>query len=353
MKLLSYLFISGLLFTLSCITPYDPDTLKLEQKLIVDGLVTDQPGRSLITLSLTADYTLGALNYFATKAIVYVIDGANKRIDYKESSVGAYQPVDATWKGVAGQNYTLFVQTSDGRQFKSTPQQLKTVAPIDTIYYQYSPKPITGTLGFDKGFDLFADTRDPATPGNFYRWSWTHYEPLVFCRTNDVTTRGNTVTFGSYCCQTCWDIIRCYSCNNVASDARINGNKINRQPIMRVPYTSSDRYYVEIEQQSLTAEGFQYWNTVAQLTQSNGGIFDATPVPLKGNITCTNQNDEPAFGFFGASGVSVKAIFVDRSTTSDTPNVKQLPIGLPPPAACANCVESAFRTQNAPQYWKY
>lgn len=353
MKLLNYLLLTGLLFALSCVTPYNPDAQTLDQKLIVDGLVTDQPGRSLITLSLTADYTLGALNYFATKATVYTTDKANKRTDYKETSIGIYQPADAAWKGVSGESYTLFVTTSDGRQFKSTAQTLNSVAPIDTVYYAYTKKPIAGIKAFDKGFDLYADTRDPATPGNFYRWSWTHYNPLVFCSTRDVVTRGITTTFGSYCCETCWDILRCYSCNNVASDSRINGNKISRQPIMRVPFTSTERYYVEVEQQSLSAEGFQYWNTVAQLTQNNGGIFDATPVQLKGNITCTNREDEPVFGFFGASGVSVKALFVDRSTPSDLPDAVQLPIAFPPPAACARCVESAYRTQKAPQFWKY
>jgi hypothetical protein len=353
MKILSYTLLAVLLFALSCITPYNPDTQTLDQKLIVDGLVTDQPGRSLVTLSLTADYTLGSLNYFATKATVYVTDNTNKRTDYKETSVGVYQPADATWKGDPGSSYTLFVTTSDGRQFQSTPQLLNPVAPIDTVYYEYTKKPIVGTQTTNKGFDLYADTRDPATPGNFYRWSWTHFEPLVFCRTQDVTTRGVTTSFGYYCCETCWDIVRCYSCNNVASDSRINGNKISRQPIARVPFTSTERYYIEVEQQSLSAEAYAYWNTVAQLTQNNGGIFDATPVPLQGNIRCTNRNSEPAFGFFGASGVSVKALFVNRSTPSDLPDALLLPTALPPPATCAKCVESAYRTQKAPRFWKF
>ncbi len=353
MKFIPYIVIIGLLFALSCVTPFNPDTQTLDQKLIVDGLVTDQPGRSLITLSLTADYTLGALNYYATKATVYTTDNANKRTDYKETSIGVYQPADVAWKGVPGETYTLFVTTSDGRQFKSTAQKLNPVAPIDTVYYEYTKKPNVGVLTFDKGFDLYADTRDPATPGNFYRWSWTNYAPLVFCRTQDITTRGITTTYGYGCCEPCWDILRCYSCNNVASDSRINGNKISRQPITRIPYTSTERYYVEVEQQSLSAESFQYWNTVAQLTQNNGGIFDATPVQLKGNITCTNREGEPAFGFFGASGVSIKALFVDRSTPKDLPDALQLPIALPPPTACAKCVESAYRTQKVPRFWKY
>lgn len=358
MNRLGSLTLGFLLFTLSCVTPYNPDALKLEQKLVVDGYVSDQPGRNTVTLSLTADYTLGSINYYASKATVYVTDNTNKRTDYRETSTGVYQPTDAAWKGEVGRSYTLFVQTTDGRQFKSTPQLLKAVAPIDSIYYEFSQKPIPGTLSTNKGFDLFVDTRDPATPGDYYRWNWVHYAPLTFCSTFYPRQSSATTTepplYGYYCCETCWEIIRCYTCNNVGADVRVNGNKISRQPIMRVPYNSTGRYYVEIEQQSLTAEGYGYWNTVAQLTQNNGGIFDATPVPLKGNITCTNRSDEPAFGFFGASGVSVRGLFVSRGGIPVSPDLEPQPIAPPgPPSPCARCVESAYRTQKAPRFWQY
>lgn len=355
MKFLTYSLIASLLFALSCVTPFNPDTLKLEQKLIVDGAVTDQPGRNNITLSLTADYTAGALNYYATKATVYVLDNTSKRVDYRESSIGIYQPTDVNWKGETGKSYTLYVNTSDGRQYKSSAQLLKPVAPIDTIYSEYTQKPIPGTTAFDKGFDLYVDTRDPATTGDFYRWNWINYTFLNFCRIQEVNSGGVLNLYGYYCCEPCWDIYRCYTCNNVASDVRINGNKISRQPILRIPYTTTERYYLEVEQQSLSAEAYAYWNTVAQLTQSNGGIFDATPVQLTGNITCTNRTDEPAFGFFGAYGTSVKALFVDRSKRPELPNlILPQPVAPPgPPPACARCIESAYRTQKQPRFWKF
>ncbi|WP_019990533.1 DUF4249 domain-containing protein [Rudanella lutea] len=354
MKVLHYLSFVLLWLAFSCVTPYNPDTQSLDGKLVVDGNVTDQPGRNGINLTLTTDYTVTGLNFLVTKATVYVIDDRGQRISYRESTGGNYQPVDANWKGQVGRTYTLFIQTTDGRQYQSTPQLMRAVPPIDTLYYEYTRKPGVSTQTVNKGFDLYIDTKDPATPGDYYRWRWKHYELINYCRTNEVQQGPSTVIYGFYCCETCWDIEQCYGCNNTGADTRINGNKIARQPIVRIPYNSTSRYYVEVEQESLTPEAYQYWNTVSQLTQNNGGIFDATPVPLKGNITCTNRTGELAFGFFGASSVSLKATFVDRSKAPDTPDTRIIPIVPPGPLTpCSRCVESPFRTQITPRFWKY
>ena len=41
---LGRVFAGGLLFATSCVTPYNPETAAVSPRLVVEGLITDQPG---------------------------------------------------------------------------------------------------------------------------------------------------------------------------------------------------------------------------------------------------------------------------------------------------------------------
>jgi len=334
----------------SCVTPINPRTQSMASKLVVDGLITDQIGRSRISLTQTADYTAASLNLTVQRATVFVTDQNGTRTIFREARPGFYLPVDPNWRGTAGQTYTLNIRTAEGKEYKSQPDLLKSVPPIDSVYWEYTRKPLAGTADFDKGFNVYIDTKDPKTEGDYFRWSWVHYEPIGVCDIRTVPR--TTLTFSYPCCSNCWDIVRCYSCVTLASDEIVNGNVISRQPVLRAPFESMSKYYVEIEQYSLSRSAYQYWKTVRELTNNRGGIFDPAPVTLRGNMTSTTDPSEPVFGFFGASGSSVRAVTIDRSQTGDSPNLRAplppFPDGLPP---CAVCVDNDFRTPNTPRWW--
>ncbi|GAB3893053.1 hypothetical protein GCM10028803_06780 [Larkinella knui] len=356
MKLVS-LFITLVLATLlcQCVTPINPDVRTLAPTLVVDGLVTDQPGRSRVTLSLTADYTSTSLNYLVEKATVFVTDNTNQRTTFGEISPGYYQP-DASWRGNSGQTYTLHIRLSDGREYQSKSERLKPVAPIDSIYVDYSQQLKLGTDSFDKGFDVSLDLKDPANPDDCYRWSWVHYEPLVYCgliKILECPTCNTYTTYGLTCCNRCWDVIRYQNLINITSDNAINGNRISRRPILRAPFNSYQPYYVEIEQQSLTKEAFTYLSSLKDMVQNTGGIFDAAPALLVGNISSVSKSDELVLGYFGASAMIIRPLYIDRSKAPGTPDIILAPPPQPPPTSCAECVETPGRTQKAPKWWVF
>lgn len=354
-SLVNRVFLLALLLTVgSCVVPYNPETEHLGSLLVVDGLVTDQPRSSYVLLTRTADYTASSLNLVVRQATVTVSDNMGQSVVFREISPGYYQP-PTDWKGVSGRIYTLTIRTSDGNQYRSEPDMLKPVPSIDTVYYEYTRIPIPGTAVFDKGFDVYLDTQDPESPDDNYRWNWTAYEQISLCEIRESTDRSGVTTRTPFnCCTDCWDIGRCYACVTIATDNAVNGNKISRQPILRVGFTSTSRYYVEIEQYSLTDAAYQYWKTVRDLTRNTGGIFDSAPVTISGNIRSVTSPDERVFGFFGASGVSVRPVYVDRSKTGDQPDLLPPP-PLPPPGPplpCVRCIESNYRTAQKPRFWR-
>ncbi|MBO0931589.1 DUF4249 domain-containing protein [Fibrella aquatilis] len=352
-----FLLLIGAVF--ACVTPYQPDTKSLPDKLlIVDGYITDLPGPHQVMLSYTANFTNASTNYRVSGATVYVTDSAGKRQDFLEVGyrTGVYR-TSADFQGTRGNTYQLNIVLTDGRRYVSGFETIKPVSPIDRVYDEYTQKLIPGTLVFDKGFNVYIDTKDPATPVDYYRWRWTHHELVKFCAIKSVRGADNPTLNKEYsygCCEQCWDIETCSgpNCLNAFSDEAINGNAISRQFILRAPYDEYIRYYLEIEQLSISRSAYAYYKATENLTASNGGIFDVAPAKLQGNIRSLDNPDEYVLGYFSASGAQKIPYFVLRNNRSPLPpDLRYYPPTPPFYAECFPCVESDYRTRIKPRWW--
>jgi hypothetical protein len=346
------LFLLLPLLVLSCVTEFQPDTVSLTPALVVEGQITDEPGPYTVRLTRTADYSYKAINLLETGATVSIEDNQGNRETLREQAPGGvYQTRVGGIQGVAGRTYKIVILTKAGIRYESQPEVLTAAPPILKLYTEYRNELVPGTSNRKQGWDLYLDTKDPETTGNFYRWEWTHYEAISVCQKTQLRTGGYT---GIYCCTECWDITRCYDCITVASDAEINGQAISGQLIMRAPYTSNASYYVEVEQQSLSRGAYNFWKSVRQLVSNTGGLFDAAPQSVQGNIRCMTDPNVTAYGYFGATGVSRMPFYVDRSKGIGVPDL-DFPVNVPYPTnpACIVCENSLYRTPNKPKWWVY
>ena len=75
---------------------------------------------------------------------------------------------------------------------------------------------------------------------------------------------------------------------------------------MRLKYD----YCLLVKQYSLSEAAFSYWNKLQEQANESGGLYETQPSRIKGNLFNTDNPDETVLGFFGASGVSEKKIFV-------------------------------------------
>ena len=338
------------LLVLSCVTEFQPDAVSLPPALVVEGQITDQPGPYTVRLTRTADYSYKAINLLETEAVVSIEDNQGNRETLREQAPGGtYRTRPDGIRGVAGRSYKLVIVTKSGTRYESTPEVITAAPPILKIYSEYRNEPAPGTATRNQGWDVYIDTKDPETTGNYYRWEWTHYEAISICQKTQL--RSGTFT-GLYCCTPCWDITRCYNCISVNSDANINGQAISRQFIMRAPYTSTAPYYVEVEQQALSRGAYLFWKSVRQLINNTGGLFDAAPQTVQGNVRSTSDPNALVYGYFGATGVSRMPFYVDRSQGQGVPE-QQPPVEVPLQAPCFECENSIYRTPIKPQWWVY
>lgn len=340
-----------LVSAVSCITPYQPDAISNVSSLVVEGQITDQPGPYTVKLTRTADYSYKSLNLLETGATVTISDNlGNKEILKEQPPGGTYQTSVAGIRGIADRSYKLTIQTKTGTSYESSQEVLSAAPAIQKLYYESNYTPPSGIAAGKQSWTVFLDSKDPDTLGNYYKWSWTHYAFTDVCRKTFVL--GQNMYTGILCCSECWDISRCYTCININSDVNINGKAISRQLITQVPFTSKSRYYIEIEQQALSKGAYQFWKSVQQLTSTTGGLFDAAPSTVKGNLRCINKDNELVYGYFGATGLSASYLLVDRSDGQGEPTV-DLPVVVPYPTnpSCVVCENSLYRTPNKPRWW--
>jgi hypothetical protein len=345
------LLVAGLM--ISCVTEFQPDLVSISSTLVVDGQITDQPGPYTIRLTRTADYSYSSLNLAEMGATVTISDNRGTQEVLKEQSPGGTYVTSASGiLGIAGRSYKLTIQTKAGKRYESTAEVLPAVPPIQKLYYESRYIPSTGGLAGQQTWEVFLDTQDPDTLGNYYKWNWTHYEFTDACRKTYVPVPPPGHYSGIGCCSDCWDITRCYTCINVSSDIDINGKAISRQPIMEVPFTSLGKYYLEIEQQGISKGAYQFWKSVRGLVNNTGGLFDAAPASIQGNLRCISNPGEPIYGYFGASGLSATYIFVDRSAGQGSPKA-DFPTIIPYPTnpPCLVCENSLYRTPIKPRWW--
>ena len=341
-----------LLLAVSCVTEFQPDSISIPAALIVEGLITNQPGPYFVKLTRTADYSYKSLNLLETGASVTISDDLGNKETLREASTGGTYQTSATGiQGIVGRTYKVTIRTRNGEQYESDPEQLKGAPAIDRIYaeYRYDAE-YASNNGKANGWDLYVDTKDPETPGDFYRWDWAHYEFTDVCQT---IPSGSTL-IGIPCCSNCWDITRCYiNCINIMSDVNINGHSISRQLIERIPYDAATPYYVEITQQSLSLGVYTFFKTAQQQVANAGGLFDAAPGSIGGNIHSATDVSTRAYGYFGAVGTSTGYILVDRSNAMGRPVSTKDPVNVNSLAPCATCVNSQYRTPTQPRWWRF
>ena len=84
---------------------------------------------------------------------------------------------------------------------------------------------------------------------------------------------------------------------------------LGTQHAIKVSYTATlDEFGVEGRLLTMTEDDYNFWDKVRRLAENTGGLFDAAPFSLEGNITNRNTG-ELALGYFGVYRESIDRQF--------------------------------------------
>jgi hypothetical protein len=290
----------ALLTLTRCVDPVSIDTGAPARLVVVDALVTSRDKPHVVRLSLSAAFerSADALDIPLEDAVVTLEDDQGGTYRFRETARGLYESDPSDLVTEVGRTYTLDVRLADGRHYRSTPERMRPVAPIDDVVIDYTPPTDllpTGVFEFTTQFD------DPAGEANYYRWQWRRYY--------------RPVTGGFYEGRSFGAL--------VANDRAFDGADGHRVVFGRQRYSLAFPvgYLVQVQQYSLSRDAYDFWALVQQQQELDGSIFDPPPDRIRSNVRNVDDPDEQVLGFFTVSDVEQQRACVCMSRFPDRPGL--------------------------------
>lgn len=366
-----------LLLVGSCITPITDFTQVSSQSfLAVEAALTDQFGPHKVRLYMSSDKLTGSFFTPVTKAKVYIVDDKGVRQDFTEvtTSKGTYLS-SSNFAGRVGGRYVLNIETTEGKKYQSVAETMKAVPEIENLITRFEVQDNYAKGDARRaGFNVYLDFQDPNTTGDNYQWYWKHYQRADICETcvgGSYNFRLNACvqpaipteqTLSYKCAGDCWDIS--FSTDlNILSDSYLNGQRITGRLVARIPFDGTSPYYLQLEQRAITANSYNYYQSLKAQTQNNGTLFDVpAETRFSFNIKSITNPEEKILGIFDVFAVRKRIFYIDRNpanTQGELP-IPRYTLGeiftCPPGSInCQDliqCTDGLYRTPFKPAGWK-
>jgi len=350
----------------ACVERYDAPTVQAEPRIIVDALLSDQPGphevRLFLSSTLDADLTEPS---WITGAAVSITDGTGGVERLTEVSDGVYQ-TSSTYLGVVGQRYKLTVVGKEGEKLESGFIEMKPAGEITALYYEYVQNAINAQDPSlpQNAVNLYLDGRGADGGTNLLRWRWrgtyqiltrpelrTKRDPdgnvipdPIPCSGYIVDNRGKLLSTAPCVCCDCWPTE--YSLNANVSNSNTVRSIFNRIYLGQLPvdqWRFFIKYHLEVEQLSMTDDVYNFCKLVQAQQQGGTNIFQPNVVKVKGNITAISGTRQ-AFGVFSVSSVARATLEIRRTDLPVLPYKPDLII-----ADCRYYIENS--TNVRPPFW--
>ena len=288
----------------SCISPFIPEINETQEMLVVEGIITDQPGVNVVKLSRSVPLNEESSSNPVKGCTVTIDDDAGNSFNLTETAAGTYVTDTSEFQGIIGRKYQLKIKVNSSsspvRSYESALMEMKPVPPIDSLYYEkVTLKQRADLTPVMQGCRIFLDTHDPSGICEYYRWdykeTWKFRVPYDI--TNDI----------------CW-ISNSSSEINIKTTASLSENRVNKFPVIFISNTSdrlNEKYSLLVNQYSLTEDEYDYWSKLQIISEEAGSLYDITPSSITGNIYCIDDPGEQVLGYFSVSAKTSKRIFIE------------------------------------------
>jgi hypothetical protein len=295
----------------SCVRSIELPIRTVTPILVVEGGITNEAPPYTINLSYSGKFENvyeDSASRFVTDAQVSIKDDTGDSVACTWVGLGTYQTSDSNFKGIVGRTYTLTVRLSSGKTYVSTPEKIQPVPPIDSLSVFYD-----NTIGDVRPtqFIISANTSDPAGVKNYYRWKAYGYIPRKSIGDGCEPLGAPPAACHPYLCTChalCEQLLRDDRIN-VLSDRYVDGREI-KQTVFYSPVYWHGKHFIEIRQESVNQDIYQYWVKYQEQTNRTGSILDPLPSSLIGNIHNAADSTDLGLGIFSASAVYTKRIIL-------------------------------------------
>lgn len=309
-----------LLFT-GCIEPFVPRIESgAEDVFVVSGEVTDQPGYQYVDISRAS--SLKELLYVPVSGcLVNIEDDKGNTFNLEEIEAGKYRVWMNEENLGSGISYRVRVTTPSGDEILSDFDRMSACAAIDSVHYERKEMIAPNTGKNLNGLQFYVDFHGTDSDSRYYRWTadetWEYHAPLPMTYYYDGTT--HKIWPPDYTYSKCWSTLPAKSIFTLTTSNLVS-NSFKMLPLHYVDNTTNRlliRYSVLITQHALSDAAYVFWEQLRINNEKQGNLYEKQPLSIKGNLHNTTHPGIMVLGFFGASSVSRKRIFVDGITDMD------------------------------------
>jgi hypothetical protein len=306
-KILWGVFLGCFLILTSCLEPYDPPKGNGNSNfLVVDGFLNSTDGTALVSLSYSVSLDNPNLFVPGILSTVTVNDEHGHSWLLQDTSsngtyVGSGIPFDQSHQ------YNVEVKTGDDRRYASEYIQLTSSPPIDSITW----------AAVEDKVEVSVNTHDPSNASRYYRWRYHEtYEYTSKYSSLYIKLSGKD-----------WmlrpadqSVYRCWKTNPertllVGTTRQLSEDVVSHQKIKTIYSNSLEmqlKYSIEVEQEVLSEEAYDYWINVRKTSESLGGLFDPLPGQVIGNVKSLTNPDEKVIGFVTGGSIAKQRIYIRR-----------------------------------------
>jgi hypothetical protein len=292
---------------MGCVEPYLPAIVEENpQYLVVNGML-NLDGTAEIRLTTTTNINSKEAPPAVSQAVVTIETDDNNSFQLSESRLGQYLASGLSLN--SNTQYRLRIK-ANGEEYLSEFVPMKNSPPIDSVTYFAS----------GEGIDINVHTHDPSGESRYYKWSFAEaweYRAEYYSThrlINNVLVPRPVEDLRYICYKN-----QMGAAFTVESTTRFFDDRVSNLRVTTIEPQSekvSRRYSILVKQQVLTEDGYHYWETLKKTTEQVGGLFDPLPSSIDGNIQCISNSSRKAIGFFTASGVSEKRLFISSRDIS-------------------------------------
>jgi hypothetical protein len=282
-----------------CTIEFIPDPDEITEHLVVEGMITDQNRINRIKLSRSLPIGESLLKRKAVKgAIVTITDEKGIVTTLTESPPGTYFTDSTEFRGRVGGSYSLNIKIQDV-DYETDFIKMKPVPPISSLYYEkVALNSSRDSSELEEGCRIYIDSYDPSGECLFFRWDYaeTWEYRIPFNVTNKIC----------YISERSDEIL-------IKNTSQYSQTRVSKYPVLFISNKTdrlNETYSILVNQYSLTEMEYAFWESVQNISENVGNLYDITPVAVPGNIRCCNDPEEIVLGYFSVSAVTQERLFI-------------------------------------------
>lgn len=343
LKSLYFLIIVLPLFA-SCIKRYDPDIKRADVlKYVVTGGVNAGSDRQNVSVSVTTPF-------FNPKYVpvigckVTIIDGKGNSYSATEIENGNYEAIIPQSELITGSIFKVDIEVPGGTHIISDFDRINDCPEVDSIYYTLKAIPKANPYFTTKGIQFYMDFDAGKVTCPNYRFdaveTWEYTANLA-------KEAGHKV---------CWVSSPLRSVYTLTTKNQTK-NIYKGYPLHFVDNYTSQRlrymYSLLFRQYSLSDTAYSYWEKMRINFDDQGGLYENQPAQVIGNLHNLTHPDQQVLGYFGASTMRTKRIFVYDVPGLTIEYLDCKPVSWPEilNPECEDCLASVGGTNVKPVYW--